>query len=456
MPDTLHSTNRRILIIDDTPAIHEDFRKVLADQGGDIGGLNAMEAALFGEVAAHPATESFDIDSAHQGQEALEMVQTALAEGRPYALAFVDVRMPPGWDGIETIAHLWTVDAHLQAVICTAYSDYSWDETIAKLGQNDRLLILKKPFDDVEVRQLAHALVEKWNLGRQAQLRMNDLEALVHQRTQEIRQQNEQLKALQRHLEGSLRDTVGVLASLLETFSPALGIHSKRVAALARQLGMRLDLDAPTLRDVEFAAHLHDIGKVATFSTTQRDRSSQRPNRPPAYPEAGYAILARVSGFEKIVEGVRYQRERFDGTGTPKRRKGNAIPLASRIIALANAYDEAVFSGHTPTRPNRDQGRRVLEAGRGKAFDPHLVQPLLAHLDTPTDGVLTDSEVELSPKQLQVDMMLARHLKNVDGRLLMEAGTVLTPYLITRLRILSNSDLLLSGVFVKCADPEGP
>ena len=79
MPDALHSTNRRILIIDDTPAIHEDFRKVLADQGGDIGGLNAMEAALFGEVAAAPATESFDIDSAHQGQEALEMVQTALA-----------------------------------------------------------------------------------------------------------------------------------------------------------------------------------------------------------------------------------------------------------------------------------------------------------------------------------------------------------------------------------------
>jgi len=74
-----------------------------------------------------PLTDvEFEIDSAFQGQEGLAKVQHALNEGRPYAMAFVDVRMPPGWDGIETISRIWKMYPELQVVICTAYSDYSW------------------------------------------------------------------------------------------------------------------------------------------------------------------------------------------------------------------------------------------------------------------------------------------------------------------------------------------
>ena len=108
---------------------------------------------------------SFELDSAYQGQEGLAMVKKALAENRPYALAFVDVRMPPGWDGVETIARIWEVDPELQIVVCTAYADYSWEEMRAKVGQPDSLVVLKKPFDNVEVQQLAHALTKKWLLN---------------------------------------------------------------------------------------------------------------------------------------------------------------------------------------------------------------------------------------------------------------------------------------------------
>ena len=128
-----------------------------------------MEAVLFDE-AKHPggaADSEFELDSAYQGQEGLEMVKRALAENRPYALAFVDVRMPPGWDGIETIARIWEVDPELQVVVCTAYADYSWEEMRAKVGQPDSLLVLKKPFDNIEVQQLAHALTKKWLLNIQ-------------------------------------------------------------------------------------------------------------------------------------------------------------------------------------------------------------------------------------------------------------------------------------------------
>ncbi|HVY71354.1 MAG TPA: response regulator, partial [Verrucomicrobiae bacterium] len=123
--------------------------------------------------------------------EGYEMVRQAAAQDRPYAMAFIDVRMPPGWDGVETIEQIWKTNPDLQVVVCTAYSDYSWGEMLQKLGNTDKLLILKKPFDNVEVLQLATALVEKWNLTRQARGHVADLERLVEERTGELRQAKE-------------------------------------------------------------------------------------------------------------------------------------------------------------------------------------------------------------------------------------------------------------------------
>jgi PAS domain S-box-containing protein len=165
--------NHRILIIDDNTSIHNDFRGILCPDNSDEVAANEMEAVLFGENK--PKEMSFELDSAYQGQEGFEMVKRALAEHRPYALAFVDVRMPPGWDGVETIARIWEVDPELQIVVCTAYADYSWEEMRAKVGQPDSLLVLKKPFDNIEVQQLAHGLTKKWLLGLQARLQIAEL-----------------------------------------------------------------------------------------------------------------------------------------------------------------------------------------------------------------------------------------------------------------------------------------
>src|SRR5438477_13188283 len=97
--------NRRILVIDDNRAIHEDFRKIFHSICEQESALAESEAALFGETntpAAQPVSRPiFQFDSAFQGQEGLTFIQRSLGEGRPYAMAFVDVRMPPGWDGIE-------------------------------------------------------------------------------------------------------------------------------------------------------------------------------------------------------------------------------------------------------------------------------------------------------------------------------------------------------------------
>jgi two-component system sensor histidine kinase/response regulator len=175
-------------VIDDTPSIHDDFRKVLAPHAAttDAAQLAELADAIFGAPASASAAPAFELDFAAQGQAGLALVQRALAEGRPYAVAFVDMRMPPGWDGLETIERLWAVDPRLQAVICTAYSDHGWSVISERLGRSDRLIILKKPFDSIEALQLAHALTQKWSLTQAARLRSEELAAMVEARTAEL------------------------------------------------------------------------------------------------------------------------------------------------------------------------------------------------------------------------------------------------------------------------------
>jgi two-component system, cell cycle sensor histidine kinase and response regulator CckA len=193
-PQASQPHNHRILIIDDNPSIHEDFRKILGPADAKLAEeLDATEASLFGDHAGASSAQNFRIDSAFQGQEGLEKVRAACAEGAPYAVAFVDVRMPPGWDGIETISRIWKEFPDLQIVICTAYSDYSWDEIAKSVGNTDKMLVLKKPFDNVEVLQMAHALSKKWQLTQMGRKQMEELDALVNQRTAELRAANARL-----------------------------------------------------------------------------------------------------------------------------------------------------------------------------------------------------------------------------------------------------------------------
>ena len=178
------SRNRRILLIDDTPSIHEDFRKSLAAEP-PAAELHEAEAALFGRVTS-PSREGFQLDSAYQGREGVAKTRAAVRAGLPYAVAFIDMRMPPGWDGVETIEQLWQVDPQVQVVICTAYSDHPWEDVLARLDAQDRLLIVKKPFDMIEVSQLARSLTAKWGLAQQAASQMSRLEAAVQERTREL------------------------------------------------------------------------------------------------------------------------------------------------------------------------------------------------------------------------------------------------------------------------------
>jgi len=177
---------RRVLVVDDDPGVRLSYGKVLGAGGEPDKELGALRGELFADDGGAAACAVYQVDLAAQGQEAAALLQARLDRGESYGVAFVDMRMPPGWDGLRTAEELWRLDEELQLVFCTAYSDWSWSDAARRLGRADRFLVLKKPFDAVEVQQLAAALCSKRALTAAAALRRTELEQLVAARTHEL------------------------------------------------------------------------------------------------------------------------------------------------------------------------------------------------------------------------------------------------------------------------------
>ncbi len=192
--------NGRILIVDDNPTIHRDFEKVLVRPANPDDSMSEAERILFGAAPAPRDVQPyFELSFASQGREGVELAQRRLLEKRPFAMAFIDMRMPPGWDGLETIEKLWLVDAEIQVVVCSAHSDYDWADFARRLGHSDQLLVLKKPFEPIEVLQAATALTRKWQDAQNLKRHVHELEQTVHARTERLEAANRQLRHLATH-----------------------------------------------------------------------------------------------------------------------------------------------------------------------------------------------------------------------------------------------------------------
>ncbi len=222
-----NNSSHRILLVDDNPSIHEDIKKILKSSGDDQ--LAAVEAELFGDTTTLSRSNNtpefhYEFHSAMQGQQALAIVQEAILNGQRFSMAFIDLRMPPGWSGIETIKQLWRIDPNLEVVICTAFSDYSWQEIVAELGCTDRFIILKKPFELIEIRQLAMTLTVKATLRLAQANQLSNLEKAVEDRLADLRvaeqsslAKSEFLANMSHEIRTPLNGIVGMLGLLAST-----------------------------------------------------------------------------------------------------------------------------------------------------------------------------------------------------------------------------------------------
>lgn len=243
------TTSVRVLIIDDNPTVHDAFKDILRQRSRNDE-LDAEEAALFGQPAtAESQAPEFELDHALSGPEGIEKVRVALAANRPYQVVFVDIRMP-GMDGVETIAEVWKLDARIQTVICTAYADYEWADLAGKFGPTDRLLVLKKPFHNIEAMQLASTLGRKWFLGKAAAIQFEQMETLVAQRTQKLlefhRREHQQIRELDQsklrclvRLARDFREPLTLILNPLDEAANGRSLATAELAAMQRQ-GQRL------------------------------------------------------------------------------------------------------------------------------------------------------------------------------------------------------------------------
>ncbi len=179
-------------MIDDNPAIHEDYRKILA--GRREGADSAAEAALFGEQQADTARPGFDMDSAMQGRDGVELARARARRGPPVLGRFRGHANAAGLGRAgDRSRNLWKIDPEIQVVICSAYSDYDWMELLARLGHSDKLIVIKKPFEPIEILQSASALSRKWQNARALKRHVEGLELVVTDRTRGLEAANRQL-----------------------------------------------------------------------------------------------------------------------------------------------------------------------------------------------------------------------------------------------------------------------
>lgn len=425
---TTTAAHRRILVIDDNLSIHDDFRKILAPISNVDESLVADEVALFGSpLLTQSAKQTFTIDTASQGEEGLQMVKNAQAEGQPYAMAFVDVRMPPGWDGIETTRQIWQVCPDMQIVICTAYADCCWSDVQEQIKPRDRMLILKKPFDIIEVLQLAISLTEKSRLLLESRSHLQELEQRVKQRTQEL--EASQLAAYEK-------------ASLLELSRDAIlvcGLDHRvtywnksaerfygwtAAEAIGRLVTDIKDQNAETFQQAfekvmqtgEWDGELHQVGKdgrkliVEGRWTLLRDAAGQ--------PRSILVINTDITERKKVEEQLlRAQRMESLGTlaGGIAHDLNNALtPIMMSIELLKLHEQDAMRMGVLATiensaRRGADMVRQVLSFSRG--VEGQRVEVQAGHLLNGIEKIA----FETFPKNIRVSSDIPTNLWIVQG-----------------------------------------
>jgi len=366
----------RILVVDDESTILDLYQRILDP-------INPL-----------PFLPNFEITCCSQGDDAVNSVRRSTEENAPYAVAFLDMNMPPGPDGQWTAEQMHRLDPSINIVVVTGYRTAYSGEVANQGNISDKLLYLQKPFHRQEIIQFATALSAKWKAERQLLALHSDLEVLVEKRTAELVQSNKLLKIeidnrkhMQLELQHSFENlkkvmdsTVQAITTTIEKRDPYTSGHQQRVADLSRIIAREIGLSDNEIEGIYIAAAIHDIGKIsipAEILSKPIKLSDIEVSLIQAHSQTGYDILKGIEFPWPIAEIVLQHHERLDGSGYPRGLAGDDILMAARIIGVADVVE--TMASHRPYRPSMgiDKALEEITQNRGVLYTPLVVDACL-------------------------------------------------------------------------------
>jgi len=374
--DKLNNQSFRILAVDDDSTVRELYEGIL------------------NPIHSSPAIPSFEVTCCAQGDEAVDAVKRSFEENAPYAVAFLDLNMPPGPDGEWTAEEIHNLDPRINTVVVTGYRSTNTASIKQQSKFSDNLLYLQKPFHPREIIQFAIALSIKWKAERQLLNLQADLENLVDKRTAELVESNELLKIeienrkrMQQELQRSyetvkkaMHSTIQAISMTVEKRDPYTSGHQQRVADLVKSIAQELKLQPDQIESIYMAAAIHDIGKIslpAEILVKPSQLSSIEISLIQAHAQAGYDILKGIDFPWPIADIVLQHHERMDGSGYPQGLAGDKILFEARIIGVADVVE--TMASHRPYRPSigTDKALEEIARNRGILYDPLAVDACL-------------------------------------------------------------------------------
>lgn len=247
--DLKKELNRRILVVDDEPRILDELQKVLVPNAVVGQELKALEDRLFGESAVS-VKRTYQVHCCQQGDEAIEAVRKALADKQPFAVIFLDVRMPPGPDGVWTAEHIRKIDPNVQIVMMTGYSDFDSSEIAHRVPPEDKLLYVQKPIHSQEIRQFALALTAKWQSDYLLSVQNEELIELNRKLTEHDRMKSEFVMTVSHELRTPLtifknilsNAVAGVMGRIPQKLTQSLEMADEAIDRLATIIDDFLDV----------------------------------------------------------------------------------------------------------------------------------------------------------------------------------------------------------------------
>ncbi len=372
----INQTPYRILAVDDDATVRDLYSGILkANNTGS-------------------AIPNFEVTCCSQGDEAVEAVKRSFHEASPYAVAFLDLNMPPGPDGEWTAEEIHNLDPRINTVLVTGYRSTSGSNPGQISKFSDQLLYLQKPFHPREIIQFATALSIKWKAEKQLLNMHADLVELVQQRTAELVKSNrllknevENRKQMQQELQQSfenlkraMHSTIQAISMTVEKRDPYTSGHQLRVAILTKAIAQELKLPENQIESIYMAASIHDIGKIslpAEILVKPIPLTDIEISLIQAHAQAGYDILSGIDFPWPIADIVVQHHERLNGSGYPRGLEGEEILLEARILCVADVVE--TMASHRPYRPSigMDKALEEIDTNRGVLYDPHVVDACL-------------------------------------------------------------------------------